>query len=264
MSDDTSPTPSTGFSPFSKLLSVLGLLAIALYFTGWVYRWAYFSFFEINLTSFDLPRESFFLAAFQVFFGHPFAIIRAAVVIIASIMVGIAVIWLRQRLASQLPRRAARLVRLIPTAPSSFLTAIVDEIIIALVCLSALFWLAQWQANADAWKDAVNETSSLPIVTVVFDRESAVLGRRLDDPFTNPEGIRLIGDANLYNRLLGQELTNTEDPNQPRVWRLLLSKSGALYIFPALPSKDRFLRLPVLIVQSSNSKLTILSPDVSE
>lgn len=262
MSRNTSSTSST--VPFSKLLSILGILAIALYFTGWIYRWAYFSFFEINLTSFDLPRESFFLAAFQTFFGHPFAIIRTVTVILVAVGSGIVSIWARQRLTSLLFRKVTLWVRPNPTASFRFLIGLTDEVIIILIGLAALFWLAQWQANTDAWRDAVNETSSLPVVTVVFNKETAVLGRQLTDPFDNPKDIRLIGDAGSYNRLLGQELTDTEDSNQPRVWRLLLSKGNALYIFPALPRKDRFLSIPVLIIQSSNSELTILSPRVSE
>lgn len=259
-----SSDPSQDINPLGKLLSLLGLLAAALYFTGWIYRWAYFSFFHIQVTSLNLPGESFFLAAFQVFFGQPLSIVRAVVaagVIILGSLIGIG---LRQRLTAQLARKTPPRWRLALASPLNFLAGLADELIIVLVTLTTLFWLAQWQAIADAWQDAVNETSSLPVVTVVFAEEGAALGRQLDDPFANPEGLRIIGDAGLYNRLLGQELTDTEDPEQPRVWRLLLSKDGSLYIFPALPRKDRFLSIPVLVVESGKSQLTILSPSVAE
>ncbi|HEY9752066.1 MAG TPA: hypothetical protein V6C46_03900, partial [Coleofasciculaceae cyanobacterium] len=68
----------------------------------------------------------------------------------------------------------------------------------------------------------------------------------------------------LYNRLLGQELTNTEDPAKPRVWRLLLHQGGVLYVFPALPTRDRFYSVPVLLIKADNSLVTILSPKVAE
>ena len=44
-----------------------------------------------------------------------------------------------------------------------------------------MFYLAQWQADADAWTDAVNETSTLPAVTFVTPEKNAALGRKLDD-----------------------------------------------------------------------------------
>jgi hypothetical protein len=251
-------------SPLGKLLSLLGLFAAALYFTGWIYRWAYFSFFQIQVTSLNLPTESFFLATFQVFLGHPLAILRTVTALVFIPLVCLLGVSLWQKLTKQISRRVPSRWRVAPTAPLKFLADLGDELIIVLVTLTTLFWLARWQANADAWLDAVHETSSLPVVTVVFAADDAALGRQLDDIFVDPDGLRVIGDPGLYNRLLGQELTNVEDPDQPRVWRLLLSKDGVSYIFPTLPRKDRFLRPPVLVIQSSDSKLTILSPRVSD
>ncbi len=253
-SADTQP-----ISPLGKLLSLLGLFAAALYFTGWIYRWAYFSFFQIEVTSLNLPVESFFIAAFQVFFGHPLAILRALATLVFVTIACILAVSLRQKLTNQLSRRIAS-----PSAPLRFLADLADELIIVLLTLTTIFWLARWQANTDAWLDAVHETSSLPVVTVVFAADDAALGRQLDNFFDDPHGLRVIGDLGLYKDLLGRELTDVEDPDQPRVWRLLLSKDGVSYVFPALPRKDRFLDPPVLAIQTSDSKLTILSPRVSD
>ena len=258
----SSRTPD--ISPLGKLLSLLGLLVAALYFTGWIYRWAYFSFFQIQVTSLNLPGQSFFLAAFQVFFGHPVTIARTTAAVIITTLAGLVGVSLRQKLTTQLSRRVSPRLRLASAGPLNFLAGLADELIIVLLTLTTLFWLAQWQATADAWQDAVNQTSSLPVVTLVFAKNEAALGRQIDDLFVNPDGLRVVGDLEQYNRLLGQELTDIEDPDQPRVWRLLLNQNGALYIFPALPKKDRFLRPPVLVIQASSSKLTILSPRVSE
>ena len=253
-SADTHP-----ISPLGKLLSLLGLFAAALYFTGWIYRWAYFSFFQIEVTSLNLPVESFFIAAFQVFFGHPLAILRALAALVFWTITYILAVSLQQKLTNQRSRRIASLA-----APLRFLADLAYELIIVLVTLTTIFWLARCQANTDAWLDAVHETSSLPVVTVVFAADDAALGRQLDDIFADPHGLRVIGDLGLYNRLLGQELTDVEDPDQPRVWRLLLSKDGVSYVFPTLPRKDRSLSPPVLAIQTSDSKLTILSPRVSD
>ena len=52
-----------------RLASLLVLLGAVLYFTGWTYRWSYFGFFQLEVTTLPLPLESFYIAAFQVFFG---------------------------------------------------------------------------------------------------------------------------------------------------------------------------------------------------
>ena len=47
---------------------VTGLLGIFLYFTGWLYRWAYFGFFQIEVTSLKLSLESFFFRSYASLF----------------------------------------------------------------------------------------------------------------------------------------------------------------------------------------------------
>ncbi|MEH2151551.1 hypothetical protein [Nostoc sp.] len=41
-----------------KFTSVLGLLGAALFFAGWIYRWSYFYFFQLELNTLDLPAQS--------------------------------------------------------------------------------------------------------------------------------------------------------------------------------------------------------------
>lgn len=48
--------------------SILGVLGVFLYFTGWVYRLAYFDFFQLKITHLGFPVESFFFIPMQVFF----------------------------------------------------------------------------------------------------------------------------------------------------------------------------------------------------
>jgi hypothetical protein len=52
------------------------LLGAALYFTGWIYRWRYFGFFQLEVTTLDLPLESFLMVPLQVFFGNNWAIAK--------------------------------------------------------------------------------------------------------------------------------------------------------------------------------------------
>ena len=247
-------------NPFGKLLSLLALLAAALYFTGWIYRWVYYGFFHIEVTTLNLPFESFYLAAFQVLFGHPLIIVRTIGAILVNGLAIFIALKLRQRVADWFLRSRLSSRKLASTSTLQFLGALTDELVVVLLILTTLFWLAQWQARADAWRDAVNATSTLPVITVIFSEEEAVLGRGIDNPLINPSGLRIIGDQEQYNRLLGKELTDTEGPDQPRVWRLLLDRDGYFYIFPALPKKDRFLNFSVLIIYEGSNQLTILSP----
>jgi hypothetical protein len=63
-------------SPLGKLAGSVGLLAIALLFTGWIYRWHYYTYFQIEPTSLGLSVESTSFAAFSLLFGSPWAIAR--------------------------------------------------------------------------------------------------------------------------------------------------------------------------------------------
>jgi hypothetical protein len=250
-------------TPFGKLLSLLTLLAAALYFTGWIYRWAYYGFFHLEVTTLNLPFESFYLAVVQVMFGDPLTIVRT----IGTILIAGLVILFALKLWQQVKDWARPLSRNLPlTNTLQFLSLMTEELIIVLLIVATLFWTAQWQGKVDAWRDAVNETSLLPMITVVLPESGAALGRPLDKskPLANPSGFRIIGDRDWYDRLLGQELTDTDDPKKPRVWRLLLDRDGYFYIFPALPKKDRFLSFPVLTIYKSSNPLIILSPNLSK
>ncbi len=255
-------------NPLGKLLSLVALIAAALYFTGWIYRWAYFSFFQVEVTALNLPLESFYLAAFRSLSGHPLIFLRTIITLgitALAIVITLQIIEKLQRFAvTYLARYQRRIpLNLTPNQLSSlkFLSSLINELVIVLWTLAALFLLAQWQADSDAFRDAVNETSRLPVVTAVIREENAALGRNLDNPLLNPSGFRIIGDRSLYERLLGNELSDT-DQNQPRVWRLLIDRDGYFYIFPALPKKERNLSVPVLMIYESGNgdQLTILGP----
>ncbi|MDJ0576012.1 MAG: hypothetical protein QNJ65_12700 [Xenococcaceae cyanobacterium MO_234.B1] len=265
----SSPQNNQELNPLGKLLSLVALLAAALYFTGWVYRWAYFGFFHVEVTALNLPVESFYLAAFRSLIGHPLTILRTIITLSITALVILVTLQLIQKLQRFIVRYLGRIpLNLTNTQLGSlnFLYSLINELVIVLWTLAALFLLAQWQADGDAFRDAVNETSRLPVVTTVIREENAALGRNLDNPLVNPSGFRLIGDRNLYDKLLGKELTDTSSPDQPRVWRLLIDREGYFYIFPALPKRESKQSVPVLIIYESGNgdQLTILSPEVAE
>lgn len=57
VSAPNSPPPGTQI--LGTFASLLGLLGIFLYFTGWIYRWAYFGWFSLEINRLDLPLRSF-------------------------------------------------------------------------------------------------------------------------------------------------------------------------------------------------------------
>ncbi|MBO0349344.1 hypothetical protein J0895_09535 [Phormidium pseudopriestleyi FRX01] len=273
-----------------RIASLLVMLGAVLYFTGWTYRWIYFGFFQLEVTTLPLPLESFYIAAFQVFFGS-FRAILHTIITIALMMVGVyCSLWLlegqpSQRLQGQaqniyrrildcLNTRLARgqppqrlwkrglfrlyrgLLQLLKSflefhlleyQSLRFLRSLLDETVIICWLLAGCFWLAQWQGEADAWRDAVHETSSLPVVTVVVREDSFPLGVNPDN-IRNPQGIRIIGDDISYQKLLSEAINN---PIQNRVWRLLIDVDGDYYIFPALPKRDETRRPSLVVIPRS-------------
>jgi hypothetical protein len=239
------PNQSNILGVFTNLIALLGA---GLYFTGWIYRWAYFGFFKIELISLDLPVESFFMVPIQVFVGNGWAMFKtvvAAVITLLAITVSLKGLeWLSQKIKFDLK--------------NSF----IDELIIVIWILAILFHLARIEGIADAQSDANNLTSSLPTVTIVGKEERLAAGRKLGST-DNPSGFRIIGDRTRYNDLLGTEITNSQEN---RVWRLLLARNGYWYIFKALAKEEPpDSRPPVIIIKESDAgdNLLIISPQVA-
>ncbi|MEG4943750.1 hypothetical protein [Microcoleus sp. F4-D5] len=73
----------------------------------------------------------------------------------------------------------------------------------------------------------------------------------------------LVGDKALFDQLQGRETNDTSDPQNPRVWRLLINRGGQLYAFKALhksaPAKER-----PLVLSISEKQLLILSPEATK
>ena len=92
--------------------------------------------------------------------------------------------------------------------------------------------------------------------------------------FNNPSAkdykeYKIIGDKGLFDDLVAKTDTDITNPNQPRIWRLLLQRGNWIYLFPALTTADRqdpSARPPVVAIQQSQSgdQLLILSPEPSK
>ncbi len=253
MSATPQPTPESNI--LGNFASVVGLLGAALFFTGWIYRWSYYYFFQIQVTTLDLPVESFFMAPLQVFLADGPTIFRSAIAILLTAIVIYHSLWLvdsvNKRLFTTINPRIVQFsssVRVTRTPwlnrplkswqqfninrynSIKLLRSLVDEIIIVGWVLLVLFWSAYHQGIADGRRDA-SENSALPAVTLITKQD--------------------------------------HNSKEPRIWRLLLQRGNWIYLFPALTKadqKDPNARPPVVAVQQSQSgdQLLILSPTPSQ
>ncbi len=280
--------------------SILGLLGIFLYFTGWIYRLTYFGYFKLDLIGLSFPFRSFLFVPIQVFVGNIWAFSKT---ILALFFLAIAIkvtLWfvepltvafilpLSQPLTPSSRRRKWQrvkyfLIKYAKTFHQCSLSKFVREffslipislrkdLIIVIWLLIVLFWLARSQGWDDARRDAVNETSTLPVFTYIFPKEQLVLGRNLDrdsDEFfydlkLSDSHFRFIGDLTLFESIWQKEINDTK-LKPPRVWRLLLENNKVIYCFPALNSDaDKKQVPPVLAIKTDKKgQVMILSPPI--
>ena len=276
------------------IASIVGLLGISLYFTGWIYRWAYYGFFQLEVTTLDFPFESFLLVPLQVFFGSLQTIIITTIALFILIPALIQVtLWLldiasntinnkfqTQPTATQQSRnqklfrigeirRSFAAFGLAKFNSMRFLRSLVDEAVIVFWVLTILFWLAYSQGLNDARRDAINETSTRPVVAFITPEKNLILGRDLNtmlqgniasDPSVT--GYHLLGDLELFKKLREEDTNNLKDE---RVWRLLIERGGWIYLFSTLPKNAAAEeRPPVLAIEKEGEGLIILSANLPE
>lgn len=257
------PQPDNEPVILGRFASLIGLLGVALYFTGWIYRWAYYGFFQIEVSTLDLPLESFLMVPLQVFFGDFWAVSKTVLAFAIAVILIKLTIWLIQPLK---PKVAINQNKLFAIAQkfrqffhrllkSIFPRPLLNEIVVVAWVLTVLFYLAKLQGTIDARRDAVNNTSFLPIVTLVTQENQLGLGRKLDDLLTNPslKGYRIIGDKVIFDKLRGRETNDTANPADAIVWRLLIERGGWIYLFQSLPPNSTDTVRPyVLIIRESD------------
>jgi hypothetical protein len=167
-------------NPLGTLAGSVGLLAIALVFSGTIYRWHYYTFFQVDPTHLGFSVESTSLAAFALLFRGPLAVARtlgALVFALAGILLtfqGIRAgrVWLAPRLRRWWPRASTALSRG-QRRELRRLGALLQDLVIGLWVVLVLHQLAAWQGVADARRDAVTETSTLPLVTLAMKEPNA-------------------------------------------------------------------------------------------
>jgi hypothetical protein len=248
------------FSSTPKLLGAfagfVGILSIFLYFTGWIYRWAYFGSFEIELIALNLPHESFLIVPIQVILGSWQNFLKSIVVFLITVGLIQVSLWF---VRLSVTRRIRAIVNLFP---QPFL----DQIIIVGWILASLFWVARSQGIADAYRDALDSTSTRPLITLVTSKDKIALGRQLmNDPKDLPpdtnlnNDYRIFGDKDLFYQFKGTETNDHTRPDKPIIWRMLLETENWIYLFQSLPSNSPpDLRPPVLAIPAKDGRVQFL------
>jgi hypothetical protein len=281
------PTPPPTSEPniLGNFASIVGLLGTALFFTGWIYRWSYFHYFQLEVITLDLPVESFLIVPIQVFLADPWTTLKSAIALLLTAISIYHILWIFDivnnwisvRLSPSPPvTRTRRLDRLLRSwhqfkdkkmSSIRLLRSLVNQIIIVSLVLLMLFWSARDQGIVNARRDS-GETSTLPAVTLIAKKDNIALGRKPDDVSLslNPKEFKVIGDVGRFTDLSKRDFNNSKEP---RVWRLLLERGNWIYLFPALTTeqqKKQKARPLVIAIQQSQSgdQLLIISPEPSK
>lgn len=246
--NDKSPPFLGGFA------SILSLLGITLFFSGWIYRWAYFAYFSLNLNDQSFTAQSFLIVPIQIYLGTSFNLLKTFLLLLALpllITITLSVIKHLGTLAGHLPSRFPALrTFLAPTqAPDTrmdgarrFMGSLIDELVIVGWVLILLFWFSQDQGLRDARRDAVETTSTLPAVSLVLPQQEGILGQDLRilidsvEPIPDPSLANqvLVGDLELARALRSTTLSDTQ-----QVWRLLNQEPmGWLYLIRTIPARS--------------------------
>ncbi|WP_445244543.1 hypothetical protein [Microcoleus sp. OTE_8_concoct_300] len=231
-----SPQPTPESNILGHFASVVGLLGVALFFTGWIYRWSYFYCFQLNVITLDLPVESFFLVPLQVFLGDGWTIVKSTIALLLTALAIYLSLWLVNSINKTVAVKINRIARrwrfsarrrrlgLLHGFLKSWqrfninrlnsiklLRSLVDEIIIVGWVLLVLFWSAYHQGIADARRDA-GENSSLPAVALIAKQDNISLGRKLDDDTLRSagKGFKAIGDLGLFADLSQTDYNHTK------------------------------------------------------
>ncbi|WP_143467527.1 hypothetical protein [Leptolyngbya ohadii] len=213
-------------SILGKFAGVVGLLGAALFFTGWIYRWAYFGYFQLDIMSLSFPFHSFLIVPIQVFLADSASILRTVLLLLGmTLTIYITLLLLRnleipteQRFETPQPpyrsspssgfgRQHSRRLKLCgwlvqfrqwllrgnPLRRSSFrlLESFVNDVVVVAWILVFLFFYAQWRGTMDAQRDAYQCRSRLPAVTLVMPIKNSPIARNFQSLGTVTELTRL-------------------------------------------------------------------------
>jgi hypothetical protein len=256
MANSTSSDPSPEYSPLAAFAGLVGTLAVFLFFTGWIYRWSYFSFFQIDVNSLDLPTESFLIASIQVILADPIRLGWAFFIAFATIIAIKVTLWALDPSSNPEGGRASllsgKIHRSIPLKvlryfTNLFPTDLRKDLTITIWILIILFWFSTNQGQQDASRDFLEKTTTRPTITAILDEEKKVaLAALLNTEAVDGGGAvdypklesRIFGDLQQFRYLYRQGVTIPEksDANASS-WRLLIENGNWIYTFQTISQK---------------------------
>jgi hypothetical protein len=274
MTMSSTPQSSSSTLPLATFAGFVGTIGIFLYYSGWIYRWAYFDSFAVDVKTLNFPAESFLIVTIQVFLGDFARCIQIVMVTFGTIILAQTILWLVNALHNGLTNNALsiRLRRLYPLAmwidsivlrPIRWLTKLVPidvikDLVIVSCLLFALFFFARYQGAYDAFRDAVDSTSRRPVVTLLGPAAKLPVGRDPNDSslVSSSKETRFIGSKEELEEIRKRDYN---EPGTNRTWRLLAENGSWVYIFP---SQDKNIAPrsfpPVLAINTGDGRVQVL------
>lgn len=255
-----------------NVVSLISIFGILLYFTGWIYRWYYFNFFELDVNSLNLPFESFFIEPIKVFLGdiNNF-ILSIATTFMTFYTIKISLWLINQSKFYSSKKYLEKIHNFYLFKPlfhflEAFPKALRTEIIIIGWILTALFFLARYQGYVDAHNDLVNDTSKRPTITLVANKDNLAVGAIPSDILERDskslENSRIIGKHKFLYDIWENPLNkiNRTQPTESIIWRLLIKTDNWIYIYKGLGSKkeDGYNRPVLLAINARQAQVQML------
>ncbi|MDJ1183819.1 hypothetical protein [Roseofilum casamattae] len=280
-----------------RVASLISLLGVSLFFTGWIYQSLYWYYFNLSLKTIELNLQYLFIIPLQVFLGDSDAVARSArylLFMFAGIYANLWLVkWLEafgaqlgQQIKKQFDRQSNKLAKKIfhcwlrynPLDKESInlIRFLANETVIIAWVLIVLYNLARAQGFADYQRD-IGVNSTLPVVALVIPEDQLPLGRLLKDSLIDSsiddggslidpsiEGFRYFGQSGMVKDIFGDEDNYIGDGTDlpERVWRLLLEQDDWIYLVQTFPKSQSPPRVVAIKESMNGEQLMILAPTI--
>jgi hypothetical protein len=236
--------------PLASFASLIGVIGLLLYYSGWIYRWSYLDFFAVNINAFSFGFESFVLVTLQTFLGDWQRIITFVILVLFAIIVTRLILLvlqyinkvrrslrIRYRSISLLQHKLLRVLNGLNWVTGFLSKDVIDDLIIIGVILVSLFYFSSYQGRADAMRDVFDSSSTRPMITIVGSEDKLLLGKLPSDPTLDSpkDKIKIIGDIDAFDEIISSGIS---DVKQGSTWRLLGESGNWLYLYKSLDKND--------------------------
>jgi hypothetical protein len=234
--------------PLASFASLIGVIGLLLYYSGWIYRWSYLDFFAVNINAFSFGSESFILVTLQTFLGDWQRVVTFVILVLITIVIirlTLLALQYTNNVRKGLKRGPIslsqyRLLRVLNGCNwiTGFLSKnVIDDLIIVSIILVSLFYFSSYYGRADAIRDVFDSSSTRPMVTIVGSGDKLLLGKLPNDPTldSSKDKIKIIGDLDAFDAII---FSGISDVKKGSTWRLLGESGNWLYLYKSLDRND--------------------------